>query len=181
MGSEVTGVKMGTSQGGGEGQWLFPEETAALRARGGAEGWGAMEEGVTGGYVTGPVRRAYMQLGASRADSGLAWPCAGREDPRWCALALHFVTILRRYEEWEQMSTLPPDLGVHAAGQRSQSGTELISSAYTGFAVTQEGRTASFSSQWVSLGNSTSSHTEAPGPPKRNSGCGYWAKGRSLS
>lgn len=38
------------------------------------------------------------------------------------------------------MSTLPPDPRVHAAGQRSQSGTELISSAYTGFAVTQEGR-----------------------------------------
>lgn len=82
MGSEVTRVKMGTSQGGGEGQWLFPEETAALRARGGAEGWGAMEEGVAGGYVTGPVHRAYMQLGASRADSGLPWPCAGDEDPR---------------------------------------------------------------------------------------------------
>lgn len=48
MGSEVTGVKMGTSQGGGEGQWLFPEETAALRARGGAEGWGAMETWRTG-------------------------------------------------------------------------------------------------------------------------------------
>lgn len=79
------------------------------------------------------------------------------------------------------MSTLPPDPGVRAAGQRSQSRTELTGSAYTGFAVTQEGRTASFSSQWVSLGNSTSSHSEAPGPPKRNSGCGYWAKGRPLS
>lgn len=41
---------------------------------------------------------------------------------------------------------------------------ELISSACTGFAVTQEGRTASFSSQRVSLGNSTSSHTSTRSP-----------------
>lgn len=75
MGSEVTGVTMGTSQGGGEGQWLFPEETAALRARGGAEGWGATETWRKGS-LEGTLRGLFARPTCSWGPAGrrVAWP-----------------------------------------------------------------------------------------------------------